>query len=376
LTAHNNGQWCKKIRGKIYFFGTWDDPQAAHEQYLKQAAELHVGRTPSLPVKGVSVNRLVKQYLEFQAGRVQGGEIGGRWYEDCRRDLTAFTRFVGPARLVDDLGAEVWIAYRAKLSRKLGVHALARAITIIKGVFRFGEDVGLIDASPKFRRVFEKPSTQQKRRSRQKAEQANGKKLFSPDEVRRILDAASPWLRAAAMLGINGGMGNTDLATLPLSALDLDKPVIDYRRPKTGIERVVPLWTKTVEAIKLALEARPTPHTPDAEKLVFLTKRGQPLVRQRIHAAKDDGIGKVTNIDRLSGEFDALLTGMGLKRRGVGFYTLRHTFRTLADETLDTNSIHRIMGHSLPGMSEVYVEGIELPRMRLVVDHVHDKLFS
>ncbi len=23
LTAHPNGQWCKKIRGKIHFFGTW-----------------------------------------------------------------------------------------------------------------------------------------------------------------------------------------------------------------------------------------------------------------------------------------------------------------------------------------------------------------
>jgi hypothetical protein len=23
LTAHNNGQWCKKIRGQIHFFGIW-----------------------------------------------------------------------------------------------------------------------------------------------------------------------------------------------------------------------------------------------------------------------------------------------------------------------------------------------------------------
>jgi hypothetical protein len=29
LTAHNNSQWCKKIHGKVRFFGVWADPQAA-----------------------------------------------------------------------------------------------------------------------------------------------------------------------------------------------------------------------------------------------------------------------------------------------------------------------------------------------------------
>ncbi|MFA5864727.1 MAG: hypothetical protein WC975_08565 [Phycisphaerae bacterium] len=29
LTTHPNGQWCKKIRGKIHFFGVWADPEAA-----------------------------------------------------------------------------------------------------------------------------------------------------------------------------------------------------------------------------------------------------------------------------------------------------------------------------------------------------------
>ena len=28
LFAHVNGQWCRKINGRHYFFGCWDDPHA------------------------------------------------------------------------------------------------------------------------------------------------------------------------------------------------------------------------------------------------------------------------------------------------------------------------------------------------------------
>ena len=46
LTAHNNGQRCKKILGRIHFFGVWADPQAALDNYLRVAADLHAGRQP------------------------------------------------------------------------------------------------------------------------------------------------------------------------------------------------------------------------------------------------------------------------------------------------------------------------------------------
>jgi len=29
LTAHPAGYWCKKIRGTIYYFDRWDDPDGA-----------------------------------------------------------------------------------------------------------------------------------------------------------------------------------------------------------------------------------------------------------------------------------------------------------------------------------------------------------
>ena len=52
LTPHANGQWCKKIRGKVHFFGVWIDPRAAQEEYNRQAADLHAGRQP-VPRAGV-----------------------------------------------------------------------------------------------------------------------------------------------------------------------------------------------------------------------------------------------------------------------------------------------------------------------------------
>ena len=385
LTPHANGQWCKKIRGKVHFFGVWGDPNAALANYLRVAADLHAGRQPrssTLSGEAVTVKDVCNYYLTAQLRKTEAGEIGPRHFEDCRRNVTDFATFIGASRPGSDLRPEDFQRYRQKLlssgvnrsGRGLGVHALNHVITTIKGVFRYAYEVDLLDHPMKYGQVFQKASATQIRKSRHSRDQEHGKRLFSPSEIQALLSIAGTPLKAMILLAINGGFGNTDCAGLPVTAVDFTRGVVEFARPKTGIERVVPLWPETQEALLEALAARPKPAEKGCRNL-FLTVFGRPWVREKAHQ-KNGTIAKITYQDAVGEEFRKLLKKLSIKRRGIGFYTLRHSFRTWADEARDQHAVHRIMGHVIPGMSGIYVERIELNRLRAVVDHVRAKLFG
>ncbi len=46
MFPHATGQWPKKIKGKMWYFGTWEDPDAALVRYNEWIHEIHVGRDP------------------------------------------------------------------------------------------------------------------------------------------------------------------------------------------------------------------------------------------------------------------------------------------------------------------------------------------
>jgi len=386
LTPHNNGQWCKKIRGKVCFFGVWEDPQAAVQNYLRVAADLHAGRQPrpTISLDGVTVKEVCNHYLAFQLQKLEAGEISPRWFEDCRRVVEKFARLAGLNRLVSDLAPDDFRQYRQHLIRHgsssklrgLGVHAITRCITVVRGIFRYAYESDLIDKPIKYGKSFEKPSATLMRKSRQAAESKNGKRLFKPAEILSLLNASDVPLRAMILLGINGGFGNTDCARMTLRAIDFDRALVEFPRPKTGVERTVPLWPETVNALRQSLANRPAPTNEESAALTFINTFGRPWVREITHRKANNTIEKVVPIDGICQEFSKLLRKLGLKRRGLGFYSLRHTFRTWADEVRDQHAIHRIMGHTIPGMSGIYVEEISLDRLRAVVNHVRSKLFG
>jgi integrase len=190
---------------------------------------------------------------------------------------------------------------------------------------------------------------------------AAGPKLFCPDEIRKLLQAADPIMGAMVIVGINGGMGNTDVARLPFSAVDFESDWIDFPRPKTGVARRFPLWPETSLAMRAAIEQRPEPSSDDLAGLVFLTRWGNSWVPD----------GRRGN--QVSPKFRKLLRTCGIDHGG--FYWLRHTFQTIADDAGDPIATAHVMGHADGTIGGVYRERISDERLRKVTDHVRTWLF-
>ena len=97
LTLHPTGQYCKKIKGKLYYFG--NNKKIALHRYLEQAVCLHTGRgtKPNLN-NNFSLKTLCNLYLDHQESRVAIGEIKLRHLNDQTLILRNFVKFIGSNR--------------------------------------------------------------------------------------------------------------------------------------------------------------------------------------------------------------------------------------------------------------------------------------
>jgi integrase len=360
LFPHRNGTWAKKIRGKLHYFGPWADPDAALAKYLEQKEALHSGRTPRPEPGAVTVKDVCNYFLNHKEALLKAGELSPRTWGQYKGDCDLLVKHFGKARLVADLGPEDFASLRAHMASRWGHVSVGNTISRVRGIFRLADEDGLIERIPRCGQSFKPPSRKTLRIS--KARQ--GPKLFSKEEIHRLLAEASVFLRAMILLGINAGLGNADCGRLPQSALDLEAGWLDYPRVKTGIPRRCWLWPETVAAIKEALACRPEPKDPDDADLVFLTRWGNPWHNDSTESP-------------VSYRFGKLLHRLGINgRMGRGFYTLRHTFRTVADEARDQPAADYIMGHARGDMASVYRERISDARLRTCSATVRGWLFN
>jgi integrase len=360
LFPHATGRWAKKIRGKMHYFGPWSDPDGALKKYLEQKDALHAGRKPRAETEGLTVKELANAFLNAKRALVESGELTNRSWEDYKAACVLAVSHFGKGRLVADLDPEDFAALRKKMAKKWGPVTLGNVIQRMRVAFKFAADNGLIDRPVRYGQSFKRPSRKVVRIDRAR----KGPKLFTADEIRRLIAAAGVQLRAMILLGANGGLGNADCGHLLLSAVDLEAGIIDFPCPKTGIPRRCALWPETVQAIREASASRPAPKKEEHAGLVFITKYGLPW-------AKD------TADQTLAKEFGKLLRALNINRRkGLGFYTLRHIFITVADEAKDQPAVDYIIGYEAPHISSVHPKTISDARLRAVTEHVRGWLYG
>jgi integrase len=366
LFPHATGRWCKKIRGKFHYFGKWDNPDAALKKYLDQRDDLHAGRTPRGDVSGLTIADLCNHFLNAKRRSLDPGELVDRTFRAYYLTCAVVVDFFGKSRLVDDLAADDFGMFRTSLAKTNGPVSLGNEIVRIRMVFKFGLDQAIIERQIRYGQYFKKPSKKVLRIARSK----KGKRMFEAAELRTILAAVKQPLKAIIIVAVNCGFGQSDLASLPLSAIDLENGWIDFPRPKTGIERRCPLWPETVEVLREAIGKRPKPKNEADEGICFLTQYGNRWVRY----GKQTNPGDRSWVDIIGNRFRLLLKKLDINGNR-NFYALRHTFETVGGESLDQVAVNSIMGHADASMAAVYRERISDERLRAVVETVRSWLW-
>ena len=346
LTLHPTGQYCKKIKGKLYYFGS--DKQKALERYLEQAFFLHAGKGAKnkSAYDNLSLKTLCNLYIDHQESRSAIGEIKSRQVYDQILLLRDFVKYIGPNRVVSDISTIDLQNYRRKVIKSgKAPNTINNRLAAVKAMYNWALDNEIIDNIPNLKAI--------KKITRLKA----GRPIFIIDQVKKLLDCADTKMKAMIWLGLNCGFGCTDCAELRWDHLNLTDGRVSFPRGKTGISRNLLLWAETIEALKAV---------PKSGELVFYTSKKNPWVRT-IKSTGKDGRIRYTNNNTISKQFSKLLRKASIKvEKGVGFYTLRRTAATLAAKSGDPFAVQRILGHADLRMATTYVQDISEQTDRVI----------
>lgn len=346
LTLHPTGQFCKKIRGKLYYFGT--DKKLALQRYLEQAAYLYSGKARPHEKKdnGLSIRHLCNLYLEQQESKAVVGQIKMRHVYDQTAMLRDFVRFIGPNRMISDISTMDIQNYIRKLIKdKKSANTINNRIATIKAMYNWAVNNEIINNGPNLKAIKKITKIRQE------------KFTFTSEQIQKLLEVADVQMKAMMFLGLNCGFGCTDCAELKWENLDLENSRVIFPRGKTGTSRNLALWPETVKALR---------DVPRKGELVFYTVKGNPWVRT-ICSMNKLGKEKCTKDDAISKQFSKLLKKAGIKtEKGVGFYTLRRTAATLAARSGDPFAVQKLLGHADLRMASVYVQDVSEQTDRVV----------
>ena len=252
LTPHASKKWCKKIRGKLHYFGSWDDPEGALREWVAVKDDLLAGVDPNRNAGRQRVVDLGEAFMDAKKQKQIDGDLSQRALNDYHDACKRFIGFISKTRYLDTLSVDDFAQYRASFPATWGPTRINNEIARLSTVLNFAYQNELVDAPIRTGENFKRIS--QKKQRLHKAKQP--KKLFSAKEIHQLIAAADFQLKAMILLGINCGYGNADCGRLEIPMIDFKRKWMEGLREKTAIERAAALWPETIKALTFAIENR------------------------------------------------------------------------------------------------------------------------
>lgn len=211
LTLYRTGQYCKKIKGKVHYFGR--DKQQALQRYLDQATYLHGSQdsTQTATNGNMTLKKLCDLYLQYQHSKVTAGDLTPKHYNDQISSLGKLMYFVGQGRKVESISTLDLQNYKRKLQKSYcSAHRLNLHISIMKAMFHWARKNDITETIPNIDAISRSKVIHQE------------KYTFTSDQIKKLVLFADVQMRAMIWLGLNCGFGCTDCGLLIWSDLNFN----------------------------------------------------------------------------------------------------------------------------------------------------------
>jgi integrase len=306
---------------------------------------------PPAETVGVTVKQVCDSFLAYKEQEHLAGQIGERHVKDLYAAALLLADVIGRDRVVQSLTPQDFHKLRIAIVGKHSPTIAKNLISRIKSIFGHAVKNLIIEKPVSYGTMFDPPSRDQIRKHRNR----KTKMLWEPQQVRQLLEAANPTMRAMIYLGINCGVDCSDLCNLPKAAVNLKTGWLDFPRAKTGIERRVKLWPETVRAIREYLDVRPAVESRTLSPLLFVTVHlNQWTTNAIVH------------------EFAKLRDHCEIDQ-GT-FIWFRKTVQTIGENEGDSIAVKAVMGHVDDSISSHYRQGVDPKRVIRVTEIVRDWL--
>ena len=245
------------------------------------------------------------------------------------------------ARDIDHLLLRRYLAGLSKDNRK---SSIGRKLAAIRSFFRFLLRRGIIEMNPA--ELISTPKKEQNLPFHLDIDQATTL-MEAPDDEQKYA------LRDRAILELlySSGLRVSELTGLNIGELDLAAGMVRVTG-KGGKERIVPVGSRALEAIKEYIDER---SDDTARGALFLNTRGGRINRRSVARIVDVHVIRIAAFKQISP------------------HTLRHTFAThMLEGGADLRAIQELLGHASLSTTQKYTH-VNIDRLMEVYDKAHPK---